>query len=145
MVMVCFAKSRIKMKKKVYNENDEIELRLTHNVADHYWLEWRFKEPGRFLFFKKYDKWKSIRYYCPGIYTADEDPDRDFNWYWRGFHLGNKHEVQEYEHLKEIIHTKKELYKYYNVQGNIDKYYRDKEAHQKWLEEYNDAVNRLTK
>lgn len=132
-------------KKKRYDENDEIELRLTHNVSDHYWLEWRFKRSRKFLCFKIRDKWKAIHYYTPGIFTPDEDPSREFSWYWRGFHLGKKNEVQEYEYIKENIHTKKQLYDYYHVKENIDRYYRDVETHKKWLEETNRNIKKYTK
>ena len=129
-------------KKKTYDETDEIEFRLTHNVSDHYWLEWRYKEPRKFWFFKKYDKWKGLHYYTPGIFTPDEDPDDDFNWYWRGFHLGKKSEVQEYESIRRNIHTKKQLYDYYHVKENIDRYYRDVETHKKWVEETNRNIQK---
>ena len=132
-------------KKKTYDENDEIEFRLTHNVSDHYWLEWRYKEPRKFWFFKKYDKWKSLRYYTPGIFIAKDDPDDDFNWYWRGFHLGKKSEVQEYESIRKTIRTKKQLFDYYNVKGNLDRYYKDVEAHKKWVEEVNRNIQKYAK
>ena len=131
------------MKKKIYNENDEIELRLTHNVEDHYWLEWRFKQPREWWFFKIYDKWKSIHYYTPGIFTPDDDPNDDFNWYWRGFHLGRKAEVQEYEKIKSTIKTKKQLFDYYHVKENIDMYYDHLHKHKKWLDETNATIEKL--
>ena len=131
------------MKKKIYNENDEIEFRLTHNVEDHYWLEWRFKQPREWWFFKIYDKWKSIHYYTPGIFTPDDDPNDDFNWYWRGFHLGRKAEVQEYEKIKSTIKTKKQLFDYYHVKENIDMYYDHLHKHKKWLDETNATIEKL--
>lgn len=131
------------MKKKIYNENDEIEFRLTHNVEDHYWLEWRFKQPREWWFFKIYDKWKSIHYYTPGIFTPSDDPNVDFNWYWRGFHLGTKSEVQEYEKIKSTIKTKKQLFDYYHVKENIDMYYDHLHKHKKWLDETNATIEKL--
>ena len=130
--------------KEKYTENDEIELRLTHNIEDHYWLEWRFKQPRKWWFFKIYDKWKSIHYYSPGIFTPDDDPNDDFFWYWRGFHLGRKSEVQEYEKIKSVIKTKKELFNYFNVKGNTDLYHRHLKAHQEWLDETNATIAKLT-
>lgn len=132
------------MKKKIYDENDEIEFRLTHNVEDHYWLEWRFKQPREWWFFKIYDKWKSIHYYTPGIFTPDDDPNDDFFWYWRGFHLGRKAEVQEYEKIKSTIKTKKQLFDYYHVKENIDMYYDHLHRHKKWLDETNATIEKLT-
>ena len=131
------------MKKKIYNENDEIEFRLTHNVEDHYWLEWRFKQPREWWFFKIYDKWKSIHYYTPGIFTPDDDPNDDFNWYWRGFHLGRKADVQEYEKIKSTIKTKKQLFDYYHVKENIDMYYDHLHKHKKWLDETKATIEKL--
>ena len=132
------------MKKKVYDENDEIELRLTHNVEDHYWLEWRFKQPREWWFFKIYDKWKSIYYYLGSARKPDSDPNDDHFWYWRGFHLGKKSDVQEYEKIKKTIKTKKELFDYFNVVANIDTYYRDLHDHHEWLKETNAAIEKLT-
>ena len=132
------------MDKKNYTENDEIELRLTHNVSTHYWLEWRFKKPkGRFLWFDIHDKWKSIPYYTPGIFTPDMDPDSEYNWYWRGFDLGKKHDVQEYDGLRDKIRTKKQLFDHFNVDGNTEKYNRDLERHRAWLNEVNENIKRL--
>ena len=133
------------MKKRNYTENDEIEFRLIHNVADHYWLEWRFREPRRFWFFKKYDGWKNIHYYTPGIFTPKDDPNDDLNWYWRGFHLGKKSEVQEYEHIRQTIHTKKQLFDYYHVKENVEKYYTDLHKHKEWLDELGENIKKHVK
>lgn len=132
------------MGKKRYQDTDEIELRLEHNVADHYWLQWRFKEPRKFLFFNIYDKWKTIHYYT-GVYGPDDDPNDDMYWYWRGFHLGKNSEVQEYEHIKETIKTKAALFKYFNVKNNIDRYYNDLHKHKLWLDELNGNIKKFTK
>lgn len=131
--------------KKVYNDTDEIEFRLVHNVADHYWLEWRFKEPGKFLWFKIRDKWKSLYYYTPGIFTPDENPDRYSSWYWRGFHLGRENEVREYEHIKANIKTKAQLYEYYHVKENMELYERHLEEHNKWLSKLNNNIEKHVK
>lgn len=131
--------------KKVYTENDEIEFRLTHYANDYYILEWRFKEPGKFLFFKIYDKWKCLRYYTPGIFTPEDDPSRDFSWYWRGFHMGKKHEVQEYEHILKNIKTKKALFNYYHVNENIERYEKHLAEHNKWLDETNNNIKKYVK
>ena len=131
------------MGKKKYDENDEIELRLTHDIADHYFLEWRFKEPKKVWFFWKHDRWKTIQYYSPGVFSAEMDPNDDTYWYWHGFHLGNKAEVQEYENLKKNIRTKKQLFDYYNVQANIDTYYRNLHTHKQWLDDTKETIKRL--
>lgn len=128
--------------KKTYTENDEIEIRLVHNVSDHYWLEWRFKEPRKFWIFKKYDKWKGLRYYTPGIFTPKDNPDDEFNWYFRGFHLGKQSEVEEYDYIVKTVKTKKDLYKYFRVEENIEKYYNHLEQHKKWLNEYYNNVKK---
>ena len=131
--------------KKKYTETDEIEIRLTHNVADHYFLEWRYKEPRKFLFFNIKDKWKLISYYCPGFSSVDDDPNDDIYWYWRGFHMGKRNEVQEYEKIKRDIKTKKQLFNYFNVSGNIENYYRDLHEHNEWLKETNENIKKYTK
>lgn len=131
--------------KKNYKDTDEIELRLFHNVLDHYWLEWRFKEPRKFLFFKINDKWKSIRYYSPGIFTPDEDPNREYSWYWRGFHMGIRGEVEEYDSLVKKVKTKEDLYKYFRVKENLELYERHLEEHNKWLEETNKNIEKYVK
>ena len=131
--------------KRKYNENDEIEFRLVHNVADHYWLQWRFKEPCKFLFFNIKDKWKSLHYYIPGIFTPDDDPNDDFNWYWRGFHMGRENEVQEYDAIREKIKTKKALFDYYRVQDNIDLYHRHLNEHRQWVEKTNRNIDKYVK
>lgn len=132
--------------KKVYNDTDEIEFRLVHNVADHYWLRWRFKEPGKFLWFKTRDKWKYLRYYIPSsIFTPVENPDRDICWYWRGFHLGKENEVREYEYIKANIKTKAQLYKYYRVKENMELYERHVEEYNKWLSELNNNIKKHVK
>ena len=133
------------MSKKRYTENDEVELRLTHYVSDCYILEWRFKEPRKWWFFKIYDKWKSISYYQTALFTPDNNPDDDFYWFWRSFNLGRKSEVQEYERLKERVKTKKDLYSYFRVKENMDIYYHHLDQHRKWLEDYNATIDRLTK
>ena len=130
---------------KRYNENDEIEFRLIHNVVDHYWLQWRFKEPRKFLLFNIKDKWKGMRYYTPGIFTADDDPNDDFYWYWRGFHMGKRNEVQEYDRIKETIKTKKALFDYYRVKENIDLYYKHLHQHKLWVDETNKNIEKYTK
>lgn len=79
--------------RKKYTETDEIEIRLTHNVADHYFLEWRYKEPRKFLFFSIKDKWKLMSYYNPGVSSVEDDPNDDMYWYWHGFHMGKRNEV----------------------------------------------------
>lgn len=131
--------------KKKYAETDEIEISLTHNVADHYFLQWRFKEPRKFLFFNIKDKWKLISYYSPGVSGVDDDPNDDFYWYWRGFHMGKQNEVQEYEKIKRDIKTKKQLFDYFNVSANIENYYRDLHEHNKWLKETNENINKYVK
>lgn len=131
--------------KKTYEDNDNIEFRLVHNVADHYWLEWRFKEPRKFLCFKIRDKWKAIHYYTPGIFTPDDDPNREFSWYWRGFHLGKQSEVREYEYIKANIKTKAQLYEYFHVEENLARYENDLEKHNKWLMELNDNIKKHVK
>ena len=131
--------------KKKYTETDEIEIRLKYNVTDHYFLEWRYKEPHKFLFFNIKDKWKTIAYYNPGISSPSDDPDDDLKWYWRGFHMGRKNEVQEYDSLLKKIFTKKQLFDYFNVENNIDRYYRDLEEHKKWLAETNENISKYVK
>lgn len=131
--------------KKKYTETDEIEIRLTHNVADHYFLQWRFKEPHKFLFFNIEDKWKLISYYNPGVFSADDDPNDDIYWYWRGFHMGKRNEVQEYEKIKRDIKTKKQLFDYFNVSANIENYYRDLHEHNEWLKETNENIKKYVK
>lgn len=131
--------------RKKYTETDEIEIRLTHNVADHYFLEWRYKEPRKFLFFNIKDKWKLISYYCPGFSGVDDDPNDDIYWYWRGFHMGKRNEVQEYEKIKRDIKTKKQLFNYFNVSGNIENYYRDLHEHNEWLKETNENIKKYAK
>ena len=132
--------------KKTYTENDEIELRLTHNVSTYYWLEWRYKAPKwTFLWFKKRDRWKTIAHYLPGFFTPDKDPGDEFNWYWHDFNLGKRGDVQEYERLKGKVKTKKQLYDYYHVADNIELYYQHLEQHKEWLAETNSTIKRLTK
>lgn len=133
------------MSKKRYTENDEIELRLTHYVSDCYILEWRFKEPRKWWFFKKHDKWRRIEYYQPGIFVPSDNPDDSSMWFWRSFHLGKKSEVQEYERLKERVKTKKDLYSYFKVKENMGRYYNHLDEHRKWVDEYNATIDRLTK
>lgn len=130
---------------KRYNENDEIEISLEHNIGYHYWLKWRYKEPRKFLFFNVMDKWKYIHCYANSIFSVDDDPNDDFYWYWRGFHLDNKSDVQEYEKIKSTIKTKKELFKYYHVEENTGLYLRHLHEHNVWVNEANKAVKRLTK
>ena len=125
-----------------YTENSQIEFRLTHNVSDHYWLEWRFKEPKKIWIFKKYDKWKGIHYYIQGTFTPKDDPDREFAWYWRGFHLGRQKDVEEYDYIINNIKTKKELYKYFRVEDNIKKYLEHLEEHKKWLKAYSSNIEK---
>lgn len=131
--------------KKKYTETDEIEIRLTHNVAGHYFLEWRYKEPRKFLFFNIKDKWKLMSYYNPGVSSVDDDPNDDIYWYWRGFHMGKSGEVQEYEKIKRDIKTKKQLFDYFNVSANIENYYRDLHEHNKWLKETNENIKKYVK
>ena len=131
--------------KKNYKDTDEIELRLYPNISDHYWLEWRFKEPRKFLFFKINDKWKSIRYYSPGIFTPDDDPNREYNWYWRGFHMGRNGEVEEYDNLIKKVKTKEDLYKHFHVKENLELYERHLKEHNKWLEETNKNIEKYVK
>lgn len=131
--------------KKKYTETDEIEIRLTHNVADHYFLQWRFKEPRKFLFFNIKDKWKLISYYSPGVSSVDDDPNDGIYWYWRGFHMGKRNEMQEYEKIKRDIKTKKQLFDYFNVSANIENYYHDLHEYNKWLEETNENINKYVK
>ena len=131
--------------RKKYAETDEIEIRLKHNVADHYFLEWRYKGPHKSLFFNVKDKWKTITYYNPGPSTPSDDPNDDLNWYRRGFHMGKKNEVQEYDSLLKKICTKKQLFDYFNVKSNIDRYYRDLHEHNKWLKETNENINKYVK
>lgn len=130
---------------KRYNENDEIEFRLIHNVADHYWLQWRFKEPRKFMFFNIKDKWKGMRYYTPGIFNADDNPNDDIYWYWRGFHMGERNEVQEYDSIKKTIKTKKALFDYFQVKENIDLYYNHLHQHKLWVDETNKNIEKYTK
>jgi hypothetical protein len=126
-----------------YNENDEIEIRLVHDIADHYFLEWRFKKPRKFLFFRVADKWKKIHYYNPGIFNVDDDPNDDMYWYWRGFRLGNKSDVQEYEKLKSIVRTQKDLFGYYHVKENMEWYSRNLREYRRWVEEVNATIGKL--
>lgn len=130
--------------KKKYTETDEIEIRLTHNVVDHYFLEWRYKEPRKFLFFNIKDKWKLISRYM-GVSRVDDDPNDDIYWDWRGFHMGKRGEVQEYEKIKRDIKTKKQLFDYFNVSVNIENYYRDLHEHNKWLKETKENINKYVK
>lgn len=131
--------------RKKYTETDEIEIRLTHNVVDHYFLQWRFKEPRKFLFFNIKDRWKAISYYNPGISSPSDDPSDDLRWYWRGFHMGKRNEVQEYEKIKRDIKTKKQLFDYFNISANIENYHRDLEEHKKWLKETNENIKKYAK
>ena len=131
--------------RKQRTDDDQIEIRLKHNVADHYFLEWRYKEPRKFLFFNIKDKWKTIAYYNPGLSAPSDDPNNDLSWYWRGFHMGKKNEVQEYDSLLKKISTKKQLFDYFNVKSNIDRYYRDLERHKQWLADTNENINKYVK
>ena len=131
--------------KKKYTETDEIEIRLTHNVADHYFLQWRYKETRKFLFFNIKDKWKLISYYRPGVSSVDDDPNDDTCWYWRGFHMGTRSEVQEYDKIKRNIKTKKQLFDYFNVSANMENYYRDLHNHNEWLKETNENIKKYVK
>ncbi len=131
--------------RKKRTDDGEIEIRLIHNVVDHYFLQWRFKEPRKFLFFNIKDKWKLISYYNPGVSSVDDDPNDDIYWYWRGFHMGKRSEVQEYEEIKRDIKTKKQLFDYFDVSANIKNYYRDLHEHNKWLKETNENINKYVK
>ena len=131
--------------RKKRTDDGEIEIRLIHNVVDHYFLQWRFKEPRKFLFFNIKDKWKLISYYNPGVSSVDDDPNDDIYWYWRGFHMGKRSEVQEYEEIKRDIKTKKQLFDYFDVSANIKNYYRDLHEHNKWLRETNENINKYVK
>lgn len=131
--------------RKEYAETDEIEIRLAHNVIDHYFLQWRFKEPRKFLFFNIKDRWKSISYYSPGVSSVDKNPNDGLYWYWRGFHMGRRNEVQEYEKIKRDIKTKKQLFDYFNVSANMENYRRDLEEHKKWLKETNENIKKYAK
>ena len=133
------------MIKKEYNENDQIEFKLEHNVGDHYWLLWRFKEPRKFLFFKIRDKWKMLSYYCPGFFAPEDNPDRDFSWYWRGFRLGKNSEVSEYEWIKNNIKTEKQIRNYYHMDENLALYEKHKKMHQEWLNNLSDNIKKHVK
>ena len=130
--------------KKIYKDTDEIELRLKYNIADHYWLEWRYKEPRKFLWFTIKDRWKMLPYYT-GTHGPDDNPNEDLFWYWRGFHLGRDPEVEEFEHVKGMVKTKKDLDRYYGVQGNYAWYENDLKVHRKWLKKLNDNIEKYTK
>ena len=134
------------MKKKVYNENDEIEIRLSPYVKDYYILEWRFKEPRKWLFFNKYDKWKNLYLYSPNAFMTKEDnPDTRFYWNYVLFNLGKNHEVQEYEKIKDTVKTKKDLYGYFKVKELLEQYYHHLEEYNNWRAETSNTVERLTK
>ena len=120
--------------RKTYKETDKIEYRLEHNVGDHYFLQWRFVEPQKFLFFNIHDKWKHVQYYSPGIFSPNDDPNDDIYWYFRGFHLGSDEEANEYAYIKNNITTKKGLFVYYDVKENTDLYFKNLHEHKKWCD-----------
>ncbi len=131
--------------KKIYNDNDEVEIRLKYYVNHTFVLEWRFKEPGRFLFFKVPDKWRRILLYDNPRFSPYEDPDKDIYWSYVFFNLGWDSEVQKYERLKEKVKTKKELDNYFHVKEKMSLYQEHKKRHQEWVEKTNKTIDRLTK
>ena len=133
------------MRKKEYSENDEIEISLSHYVKDCYLLVWRFKEPRKWWFFKKYDKWKVLHLYRPSAFmTKEDDPDDSFYWDYVKFNLGKNHKVQEYEKVKSTVKTKKDLYDYFKVEYSMESYRHQLEEYTKWRMETDNTVERLT-
>lgn len=125
-------KKKMTMKKE-YTEYDGIELRLVHYAGPYYELQWRYREPHKFLCFNIKDKWKSIN-----LYTWTSDPeDNPYDWlYWSKvtFNLGNKSEAQEYESLRSRIKTKKALFDYYNVESRLARFHEDVKRYEEWAE-----------
>lgn len=133
------------MKKKEYDENDEIEIGLSYYVHDCYLLVWRFKEPRKWLFFKRHDKWKNLYLYRPHAFMMkNDDPGDSFYWNYVMFDLGKNHEVQEYEKVKSTVKTKKDLYDYFKVEYSMESYRHQLEEYTKWRMETDNTVERLT-
>lgn len=121
---------------KKYNENDKIEIYFERTGGYNYKLQWRYKEPKKFLWFEIQDKWKGIMYYTNDIDVAPyREPNEPMYWRYHGFNLLDEASKKEYDWIKENIKTKKELFDYFKVQENITKYYKD-------LHEYNEFLKK---
>ena len=129
---------------KRYTENDEIELRLVPWTKNSYDLEWRYKEPHKFLFFNLKDWWKTLDLYKNPLDTPEEDPNDEFFWDNVKFPRTGQG-IAEFEALKSAVKTKKELYDYYDFDAHFKHFEEDLKAHRMWMEKTKWHIERLTK
>ena len=128
--------------RKKYTENDEIEVRLVQYVPPYYDLQWRFKEPRKFLCFNIKQGWRTLCIYSNSGFTPGDDPNDDYFWHNVYFNMGRKSDVQEYENLKGRIKTKKDLFDYYRVRDRVNLYFDHMKEHRKWEEELNNNIKK---
>lgn len=135
------------MKKIQHTENDEVELTLIHHVGDYYNLAWRYVGYKKFLWFKIYDKWKSLYLYkqYPQDPATGHDPRDDFNWHNVSFNLGNDAQVQHYEAVKKRVKTKKDLWKEFQVDHNWERFQKDLRTYRAYCDKVNERIDRLAK
>ena len=130
--------------KKKYSENDEIELRLVQYVRPYYDLQWRFKEPRKFLFFNVKPTWRTLSVYSNSMFDPKEDPNDDFYWHNVYFNMGRNSDVQDYESMKGRIKTKKDLFDYYNIKEKVNLYFDHLAEHRKWVEQTDKNIQKHT-
>ena len=135
------------MKKIQHTEHDEVELTLIHYVGDYYNLAWRYVGYKKFLWFKIYDKWKTLYLYkqYPQDPSRGHDPRDDFNWDNVSFNLGNDAQVQHYEAVKKRVKTKKDLWKEFQVDHNWERFQKDLRTYRAYCDKVSERIDRLAK
>ena len=128
--------------RKIYTENDEIEIRLINYVGPYYDLQWRFKEPRKFLCFKIKNWWRRLCTYSNYVFDPADDPRDDYYWHNVYFNMGKKSNVQEYESVKAKVKTKKDLLDYFKVKESNGLYLEHLKKHREWEEELKDNVKK---
>ena len=146
------------MKYRPLNEHevtDEVEFKIVHHVGYYYQLYWRFKPQAvkkKFLFweYERFTKeqWLPVMVYrCPDVsleFNID-NPYNDYNWHVYTLNLGDKHECDKYEDIKQEIKTYEQFTRRFKRDEYIERSNRDKERYNKLVDDFNKRINELKK
>ena len=119
-----------------------IEIQLSHDVAEYYYLRWRYKCVAKIFGISIPGRWHYPLKYEPVLFQGD-NPDGLFRWSNIIFNLKNKDHVQRYARLKDSIKTKVDLWKEFDLKRGYDRYERNLEAYYRHLDEYDQNIKTI--
>lgn len=127
---------------KIDEWESPIEIQLSHDVAQYYYLRWRYKCVAKIFGISIPGRWHYPLDYHPVIIAGD-NPDGILQWFNITFDLKDENDVQRYARIKDSIKTKADLWKEFDLKRKYDRYERDLEAYHRHLDEYDQNIKRI--